>query len=199
MAEKKPRRGSVLITLGVLLLAAAAILSGYSVWDEARANSNAAAALTQVEEQTAEPTQRPAYLSFPEMPMPTVTVDGYEYIGVLEVPSLELSLSIMSDWSYPQLKIAPCRYTGSAYLDNMVIAAHNYASHFGRLTELHVGDEVRFTDVDGNRFTYRVAEQEILAPTAIEEMVTGEWDLSLFTCTYGGRTRFTVRCVRVEE
>ena len=43
---------------------------------------------------------------------------------------------------------------------------------------------------------YRV---ETLPETAVEEMRAGEWDLTLFTCTYDGRARVTVRCIRTEE
>ena len=76
-----------------------------------------------------------------------------------------------------------------------VIVAHNYASHFGRLKNLILGDIVIFTDMDGNEFRYKVAYIETLAGTAIEEMQSGEWDLTLFTCTPGGKSRVTIRCV----
>lgn len=130
--------------------------------------------------------------------MPVVTVGGYDYIGWLTLPTLGLELPVMSEWSYARLKIAPCRYTGSAYSGDMVLAAHNFSSHFGRLSELSPGDEVLFTDVEGNVFRYEVADAEILQPTAVEEMTAGEWPLTLFTCTYGGRTRLTIRCAAAE-
>ena len=131
--------------------------------------------------------------------MPPVSFDGNDYIGRVDVPSLGLSLPVISEWSYPRLKIAPCRYTGSAYLDNLIIAAHNYSSHFGNLNRLNTGDTVTFTDVDGNQFTYAVSLIEDLPGTAIEEMQAGEWDLTLFTCTLGGRSRVTVRCERTGD
>lgn len=108
---------------------------------------------------------------------------------------LELELPVMAQWSYPGLRTAPGRYTGTLLGRDLVIAAHNYLHHFGRLNQLSIGDEVVFTDVRGQRFHYTVADLEILQPTAIEEMTAGEYDLTLFTCTYGGRTRFTVRCM----
>ena len=143
--------------------------------------------------------EQPAYLADPDMPMPTVEVDGNAYIGTLAVPSLGLSLPVMSDWSYPQLRLAPCRYKGSAYRDDMILAAHNYDSHFGRLGQLQAGDAVTFTDVDGNLFTYAVSQLEELPGTAIEQMDAGDWDLTLFTCTLGGRSRVTVRCTRTDK
>ena len=137
---------------------------------------------------------QPAFVRYPDMEMPTKEIDGETYIGVVEIPSLELSLPVMSDWSYPQLKKAPCRYVGSVYSHDVVICGHNYDRHFGRLKELVPGDEVRFTDMDGNVLRYSVCAVEQLAKTAVEEMQTGDWDLTLFTCTKGGVMRVTVRC-----
>ncbi len=116
------------------------------------------------------------------------------YIGMVEVPALELSLPVISEWTYPRLKKAPCRYVGSVYSKDMVICGHNYDRHFGRLKDLAVGDEVRFTDMDGNVFFYSVCGTEQLGKYAVEDMLAGEWDLTLFTCTKGGRMRVTVRC-----
>ena len=58
--------------------------------------------------------------------------------------------------------------------------------------------EVSFTDAVGNVFLYTVAELETLGKTDVEEMQAGDWDLTLFTCTYGGKNRVTVRCVPAE-
>ena len=49
--------------------------------------------------------------------------------------------------------------------------------------------------MDGNTFYYEVMYVEILDNNAVEEMSAGQWDLTLFTCTYGGATRITVRCM----
>ena len=73
----------------------------------------------------------------------------------------------------------------------------HFKKHFGQLKNISLGDTVTFTDVDGNVFTYRVSDVENLSGTAVEEMEAGEWDLTLFTCTNGGRTRVTVRCTFV--
>lgn len=134
----------------------------------------------------------------PNREMPTAELDGHAYIGFLSIPVLNLELPIMADWSYPQLRIAPCRYTGSLYLDNLVLMAHNYNKHFGRIDELRVGTQLTFTDMDGLTVEYEVVALDILEPTAIEEMTAGEYDLTLFTCTYGGKSRVTLRCDRIE-
>ena len=80
----------------------------------------------------------------------------------------------------------------------MVIAGHNYSGHFGTLKNLAPGDALSFTDIDGNVFSYTVVELETLPPYAVEEMTSGDWDLTLFTCTVGGQSRLAVRCKRAE-
>lgn len=140
----------------------------------------------------------PDYQLNPEMDMPAVVLDGSRYIGILDIPSLWLSLPIMGDWSDRNLKLAPCRYSGTVYQDDLVISGHNYKTHFGRLNRISIGDRITFTDIDGNVFEFEVAEVEVLEATAIEDMISSEWQLTLFTCTYDGTTRFTVRCLRTE-
>ena len=189
-------KGKGLIFTGLLLIAAALFLTGYNLFDQMRAQRSAAQAAAQLTEQLPQTSQTdvPDYLLTPEMEMPVETIDGVDYVGVLRIPALALELPVINQWSYPLLKIAPCRYSGSAYQNNLVLCAHNYASHFGNLKNLHIGDAVTFTDMDGNLFTYQVAELETLPPQATEEMENGDWDLTLFTCTVGGQSRVTVRC-----
>ena len=131
--------------------------------------------------------------------MPTIPAGEYESIGILSIPVLELELPVLTDWSYTKLKKAPCHYYGSYYGTDFVIAAHNYASHFGRLSQLQAGDLVLFTDVTGQTHCYEVVLLETLAPTATEEMITSGFDMSLYTCTPGGGNRVTVRCNKVNN
>lgn len=186
--------GQVLAGLGVLLIAGALALFCHN-WREAAAadrisGETMAALAAKIEAQTA------GKDADPNGDMDTLDIDGEAYIGFLTIPDLDLELPVMGQWSYEGLRVAPGRYYGTVQERNLVIAAHNYPHHFGRLKELHVGDEVIFTDVHGQMYRYMVGDLEILPPTAMEEMTTGEYDLSLFTCSYGGRTRFTVRCMR---
>lgn len=141
----------------------------------------------------------PDYRLNPNMDMPTVSMDGSLYLGTLDIAAIEKSLPVMKEWSYAGLQYAPGRYAGSVYLNNMVIAAHNFTAHFGEIGRLVQGDEVIFTDVEGNVFKYRVLGIEILKPDEAERMTAGEWDLSLFTCTYGNAQRVTVRCELIED
>lgn len=214
-------KGKFLIITGLLLIAAAFFLTVYNLYDEVRARRSAmeimacletddsaaiptepSAQLDAAEESqvaTMEEAEIPDCLLNPDMEMPVETINGLDCIGILRITALELELPVISEWSYPNLKTAPCRYTGSAYQDDLIIAAHNYNSHFGNLKNLREGDTATLTDMDGNVFAYEMAELEILQPTDIEGMDSGEWDMTLFTCTIGGSSRVTARFERVEN
>ena len=202
----KADRGTAWIHVGLLLIAAALFLSAYNEMASHEARNSA----QQVIEQLCEtlPTESTAGTEAPAVPeylldagreMPVQTINGRDYIGVLSIPSLELELPVISQWDYPALKVAPCRYSGSLYQDNLIICAHNYASHFGKLKTLQPGDTVLFTDMDENVVTFQMVERETLGPTDVEGMEAGDWDLTLFTCTVGGQTRVTIRFEREKD
>ena len=204
----KNNKGKGLIAWGLLLIAAALSLTGYNLYDGYRAERSAREAVSSLEvltpaetalgpenDPTGKETEIPDYILNPNMEMPAEHINGVDYIGILRIPALDLELPVISEWSYPHLKIAPCRYTGSAYTGDLIIAAHNYSAHFGKLNALHEGDTATFTDMDGNVFTYQMAERETLQPTSVDEMESGDWDLTLFTCTVGGQSRITLRFV----
>ena len=125
--------------------------------------------------------------------MEVMNIDGIDYIGTLEIPSQELLLPVTADWSYSNLKLSPCRYAGSIYTNDFVICAHNYNTHFGVLKNLQIGDIIYFRTVNNEIIEYSVVEMQILDPYSIDEMKNSEFDLTLFTCTYGGAQRVTVR------
>lgn len=137
----------------------------------------------------------PLYMLYPDMEMPQKTINGRDYIGVLYIDELGLELPVLSELTYPGLRKSPCRYKGSAYEGNLIIAAHNYKTHFGNIKSLTPGSVVRLVDIDDNEFRYVVQTMETLSGTAVEEMESGGWDLSLFTCNYGGTARITIRCL----
>jgi len=197
----RDRRWSlVCIVIGALLLLAALGLSACNGWEDAQAGEAAQTAVQELRQQV--PSSTPAEPAQPEeLPLdpelPVAEVDGEAYVGALSIPVLGLELPIQSEWSYPNLKRAPCRVRGSSRTDDLVLAAHNYASHFGRLNTLAEGDAVSFTDMDGIENRYTVQKVEIHAPTDVEAVEQSGFPLVLYTCTYGGKTRVVVYCVRV--
>ena len=117
------------------------------------------------------------------------------YAKLPRVAAIDRELPVLAQWNTADAKKAPCRYTGSVLTDDLIIAGHSYASHFGRLNRLKPGDEVIFTNAAGVAYRYQVADQELIRGTDTASMQAGDWPLTLFTCNYGGTMRVTVRCV----
>lgn len=202
--------GNILIILGLLLIAASIGLTVYNLWDAERAaqESNAIAdiLIKEIGDDFVDGITVLPYTD-PNTPMPTKMIDGYEYIGILEIPSESLTLPVMSKWDYDRLKIAPCRFTGSYYSNDLVICGHNYSKHFSPIKWMDIGEDIYFINVEGLTIHYIVVNRETLQPTDVDLMVdnknnnkesTMDWDMTLFTCNIGGQTRCAVRCSRVD-
>lgn len=196
--------GVICIFLGVVCILSSVGFVVYNRWEDQNAEGIAKDLLEDVqsimdEKQPEQPLPADT-VNLPDDPekipteMATVKVDGYDCIGVLSVPVLDLELPVLTDWSYAKLKKAPCHYYGTYYEKDFVIAAHNYQSHFGKLSELQPKDLILFTDVSGTVYCYEVVLLETLPGNATEEMIASGFDLSLYTCTPGGASRVTVRC-----
>lgn len=198
------KAGVFCMFLGTVLVGLALSLFLYNLWDSKRAGDASEEVLTHLKEnlEASENPEPKNPLAYPETGriMTVVNIDGYDYIGYLSIPSIDLSLPVMAEWSYEGLKIAPGRYAGSVFTDDLVIAGHNYQRHFSPVKWLETGTEVDFTDMDNVIWRYEVISVETLQPTQVEDMITetenDKWDLTLFTCTTDGQTRCAVRCER---
>lgn len=184
--------------LGIVLISSALLLLLYNIREDNMARYASDMALANIQKNISEEISYGKYHKDP-YEMTVKEIDGYGYIGYLFIPSLELELPIMSDWDYERLKIAPCRQFGSSKQDNLVIAGHNYTSHFGALPDLETGDILMFTDMDGITITYTVESIGVIEPTAVDVVKYNEWDLTLYTCTYGGKNRVIINCDRQDN
>ena len=211
------KKGTFCLVVGMLLIAAAFFLTLFNIYDSMRAERDAGGILNELEKEmeerlSADSFDNPGtsdgrgdqvhadYELFPDKEMPVVEVNGIWYIGILEIPALDLKLPVTEEWSYKNLREALCCYSGSLYQDDLVIAGHNYRRFFRNLNHLAPGAEIRFTDVEGNVFFYQTVWTEVLESDEGKAMTmaSDDWDLTLFTCTYGGRQRMAVRCVKIE-
>lgn len=120
--------------------------------------------------------------------------DGREYYGIVEIPQLGIKLPVLVDYSDANMKTIPCVYYGDVEDDNLVIVGHNYDSQFAALNNLEGDIEVILSRMDGTVYTYESFAVVELEPDQVDEMLTGEWDLTLFTCNYAGNKRIAVRC-----
>lgn len=199
--------GISLMALGLALLAASVGLLSFNRREADRAEaasmellpavSDAIAA--QMAQKTETTLQLPIFAEPTDLKMKEVEVDGYLCVGYVSIPRLELNLPVQASCTDENLKVSPCLYSGTTMEDDLVLAGHNYRRHFGPIRRLKSGDDVVFVDMEGNVIHYRVTAVDAVPPTAVEEVTSGQFDLALVTCTYGGETRLVVYCDRFEE
>ena len=168
------KAGIAIMAAGAVLIISALLLFVHNRQEDAQAGQEAESLLESVEavieaQAVRKPSPSPGVSPSPapvDPTMPTVTIDGYDYIGYVEVPVLGLKLPVMAEWDYDRLKIAPCRQFGSTRTDDLVIAAHNFESHFGRLKELTGGDSLN----SNIRLVYNNAALAAKTAKALKEM-----------------------------
>ncbi len=201
---------NVLIALGVLCILGAAGLTGYNILDSRRAEDASNRIVTALSEQMNPETELYDMqqdgvddLSHPDMPV--MELDGYAYIGLLIIPSLDLKLPVMDRWDEERLRISSCVYEGSYLSNDLVICAHNYIGMFSDVRWIDIGADVYILTVDGDYLHYIVTNLENLAATQVQDMtqnehnsgISNKWDMTLFTCNTGGQTRRAIRCERL--
>lgn len=193
----KNKIGKALIGIGVFLILAAFILVLYNFYREYNAKKKVEKYLPKLEKIIKDHSGGNNNADN-EKRSKTMNIDGMNFLGILSVPSKNLELPILADYSYELLDTAPCRYSGSYDSDDLVIGGHNYRSHFSKLKSIKNGEEIFFTSFDGTVYKYSVLRVEILEPTQIEDLInkqnTDDWDLTLFTCTSSGAARCVIRC-----
>ena len=127
-----------------------------------------------------------------------VVIGDNSYIGYIDIPSLNISVPIIDNFSYSSLKKAPCRQSGSIAGNDLVIAGHNYKKHLLKLKDADIGDSVTFTDTTGNVFKYIINSVEMVDPTDTHKLDEDNYDLAMYTCTSGGHQRYLIKCTSSE-
>ena len=88
--------------------------------------------------------------------MPMLSVDGTDFVGIVEMPKYGSALPVGGNWG--KVSKYPCRFDGSAYDRTLQIGATTQKGQYDFYREISVGDAVYFTDMEGNRFSYQVAD-----------------------------------------
>ena len=187
MAKRLNKKAVAYFTVGIIFIFFAIALLSFNLLEDKRAGQSAEKILSKIENIHKQDTAS------------TMTIDGETYCGVVKIESLGIELPVYHYWNYSNLKKAPCRYQGSIETDDMIIAGHNYKSHFYKLKDIELGAEVKFLSAQGTLTRYEVKEIKNLDGTAVTDMKAGDWDFSLFTCNRSGAQRVTVRCERMDE
>ena len=187
----------LLLVAGVAVLGLAGLFALQNEADANRAAADASALLVRTQAlQQAALQQQKAPKPYRDLATAMADVQAQGLLGTISIPVLGVELPVKSDYSFEGLKESPMRYQGDGgEIARLVLCAHNYKAHFGRIGELQPGDEVDLTAMDGTSYRLQVSEVFTIGAWGAENLQTGDWDLSLFTCTPSGKNRVLVRCV----
>lgn len=198
--QHKWKKSLLLVLLGGLMVAAAVALLLHNERQQRQAGKISDSLVSQMKSIISMPQADAAVPDDPDDgEMVEIEIDGEALIGLLSIPELEIELPVLSHWSYSGLEKAPCRYSGTVHGNDLVLLAHNYMSHFGKLADLPIGSKLMFQEVNGNQTQYSVVSIETLEPESVKNVTSGEYDLTLFTCTYGAKHRIVVRCMEIDH
>ena len=198
---KSKKLSIILKVMGVILVIGATGLTFYNITTDYLSGKQAEKILEKINIELDNKSNEPITDDYDvNDDMPTIDINGKEYIGIINIPSININLPVMKEYSDANIKIAPALYKGTIYKNNAIIAAHNYSSQFKRIQNLKIDDIVTFEDVNGHIFNYKVIKKDRLFKNDIDLMTSGEWDLTLFTCiTISGNYRATIRLKLVNE
>ena len=110
--------------------------------------------------------------------MATVSIDGIDFVGLLEMPANGSKLPVASDWG--AVTKYPCRFGGSVYDKTLQIGLTSQKGQYDFYREISVGDSVFFTDLEGNRFGYSVADIKYEKSASLEALSQKGSALTLF-------------------
>ena len=153
MSRKNDVIRKILIIIGVCLLATATILLFVWQWNIHASEQKAKEYVSVIRELIPEP-QGAIPEERRDNTMSTLTIDGTDFVGILEFSQYDSVLPVCVKWESPTKY--PCKFSGSVYDRTLQIGGTSQKGQYDFYRDISVGDSVFFTDMEGNRFSYSV-------------------------------------------
>lgn len=135
-----------------------------------------------------------------------VTMNGYNVIGIVRIPKIELEYPILDIDTYnPEetkepMKISIVKYWGGKVNEygNLSIAGHNNydGTMFGKTKNLDIGDIVELTDLENQTIQYQIYNKFVTDPNDVTILKTDDEtirEVTLITCTNGNKNRLILK------
>ena len=176
-SQKNDAIRKTLIVIGVCLLVAATVLLLAWQWHIRISEKNASAYVNMIRDLIPEP-QGAVPEERRDNTMSTLSIDGTDFVGILELPQHASALPVGADWG--RSAKYPCRFEGSVYDRTMQIGGTSQKGQYDFYRDISVGDRVFFTDMEGNRFSYTVTDIRYEKNAAVSTLQRKEASLTLF-------------------
>lgn len=186
--------GKVCLIIGFLLVAGSLALL-LSVRLTARQAESRNAAAVEIISSLLPPIQPGIKDTYSNMAMPTVEIDGTDYVALVDIPTLGLTLPVANDWHSVKVLSGPRRFDGTVYDGSLIVGGVDQPGQFSGFSLLQLGDTVTVTDMTGLAFHY-VIDRIDRSTSASEEILTaGTADLTLFVRNAYNLDYILLRCV----
>ena len=162
---------------GICLLAVAAVVMIAWQWGIQTSQKQAASYVETIRTRIPQP-QGAVVEERRDNAMSVLSIQGINFIGILEMPQYGSSVPVCGDWG--KVFRYPCRLSGSVYDRTIQVGATTQAGQYDFYREISVGDTVCFTDMEGNRFTYGVTDIHYETHADQAALQQEDADLTLF-------------------
>ena len=133
-------------------------------------------------------------------------INGYKVIGIIKIPKIDLEYPILETTTVETLNLSITKFWGKEIneIGNVTLAGHNNLSgvKFGKIKKLKVGDIIELTDIQNVTLKYEIFKTYVIDPNDISCILPeqeGTREITLITCTTGGKNRYIVKARQIEN
>lgn len=131
---------------------------------------------------------------YPHSNMPVLEIDNTDYVAMLQIPSLNITLPVADEWNRNALLDAPARFYGSCYDHSLVIGGADNAHQFSFCDKIDNGTVIIVTDMTGTQFSYTVSRVDRSKNAESNWLVGTDYDLTIFCRDALSMEYVAVRC-----
>lgn len=188
------RIGKVCFVLGCLLVVGSLALFLFVRVGADRAQSRNAE-IVQTIRALLPPAQPGVMDTYSNMAMPALEIAGEDYVALVDIPALGLTLPVADTWHKHKVLSGPRRFEGTVYDGSLIVGGTDQPGQFSGFAYLEPGCSVTVTDMTGAEFAYVI--QRIDRSSSVSEAVLTADDaqLTLFVRNAYGLDYILLRCV----
>ena len=138
----------ICILVGICLLVGAIVILALWRWNINNSEKRAQYYVNTLQELIPDP-QNAALEERRDNTMSVLSVDGTDFVGIVEFPRYESALPVCADWG--KTSQYPCHFRGSIYDSTMQVGATTQKGQYDFYRDLSVGDTVLFSFEDNQR------------------------------------------------
>ena len=132
--------------------------------------------------------------TYSNLNMPILEINDIDYVALIEIPSLNLSLPVADVWNSKKLYRSPARFYGSCYDHSLVIGGADNSYQFSFCDKIDNGTVIIVTDMTGTQFSYTVSRVDRSKSAESNWLISGDYDLTLFCRDTYSMEYIAVRC-----